>query len=88
MSFIPIFYQKLTVSYSDTFKRLINVPRCISSSLAFAMNPTDHINVIFLKSAYSLMSRVTAFPNSVVSAFVNSDAYHQSPLMNKWESIL
>ena len=49
--------RKLTVSYSDTFKRLINAPRYTSSSLAFAMNATDHINVVFRKSAYSLMSR-------------------------------
>ena len=53
--------RKLTVSYSDTFKRLINVPRYTSSSLAFAMNATDHINVVFRKFAYSLMSRVS-FP--------------------------
>ena len=41
--------RKLTVSYSNTFKRLINVPRYTSSSLAFAMNATDHINVEFRK---------------------------------------
>ena len=51
------FIRKLTVSYSDTFKRLINVPRYTSSSLAFATNATDHINVVFRKFAYSLMSR-------------------------------
>ena len=71
-----------TVSYSDTFKRLINVPRYTSSSLAFVMNATDHINVVFRKFAYSLMSRVIASPNSIVAAIVNSDAYHQSPLMH------
>ena len=75
--------RKLTVSYSDTFKRLINVPRFTSSSLAFAMNATDHINVVFRKFAYSLMSRIIASPNSIVTAIVNSDAYHQSPLMDK-----
>ena len=80
--------RKLTVSYSDTFKRLTNVPRFTSSSLAFAMNATDHINVVFRKFAYSLMRRVTAFSNSIVTAIVNSDAYHQSPLMDKWESML
>ena len=37
--------RKLTVSFSETFKRLINVPRYTSSSLAFATNLTDHINV-------------------------------------------
>ena len=74
--------------FSDTFKRLINVPRYTSSSLAFAMNSTDHINVVFRKFSYSLMSRVTSSPNSIVSASVNSDAYHQSPLIAKWESML
>ena len=66
--------RKLTVSFSDTFKRLINVPRYTSSSLAFATNSTDHINVVFSKFAYSLMSRVTASSNSIVSPIVNSDA--------------
>ena len=47
------------------------------------MNSTDHINVAFGKFAYSLMSRVTASPNSIVSAIVNSDAYDQSPLIDK-----
>ena len=42
------------------FKLLINVPRYTSSSLAFAKNATDYINVVFRKFAYSLMSRVTA----------------------------
>ena len=54
--------RKLTVSYSDTFKRLIGVPEYTSSSLAFAMNATDHINVVFRKFAYSLMSRVMGLP--------------------------
>ena len=82
------YIRKLTVSYSDTFKRLINVPRYTSSSLVFAMNATDHINVGFRKSAYSLTSRVTASPNSIVTVIVNSDAYQQSPLMDKCSSML
>ena len=74
--------RKLTVSFSNTFKHRINVIRYTSSSLAFAMDLTDHINVVFHKFAYSLMSRVTASPNSIGSAIVNSDAYHQSPLID------
>ena len=73
---------------SVTFKGLINVPRYTSSSLAFATNATDHINVVFRKFAYSLMSRVIASPNTNVTAIVNSYAYHQSPLMDKCESML
>ena len=79
--------RKLTVSYSNTFKRLIDIPRYTSSSLAFPMNTTDHINVLFRKSAYSMMSRVTTSPNSIISAIVNSDTYHQSPLMDKCQSM-
>ena len=70
-------------SYSDTFKHLINVLRYTSSSLAFVMNGTDHINVVFRKFAYSLMSRIVSSPNSIVTAIVNSDAYHQSPLVDE-----
>ena len=80
--------RKLTVSFSDAFKPLINVPRYTSSSLAFAMNATDHINMVLLKFAYSLMSRLAASPNCIVTAIVNSDAYNHSPLMDKWESML
>ena len=49
------------------------------------MNVTDHVNVVFGKSAHSLMSRVTAYHNSIVTAIVNSDACQQSALMDKWE---
>ena len=80
--------RKLTISYSDTFKHLINVPRYTSSSLAFATNATDHINVVFRKFSYSWMSRVIVSPNSIVTAIGNSDTYHQSPLMDKKESML
>ena len=48
------------------------------------MNSTNHINVVLHKFAYSLMSRVTASLNSIISAIVNSDAYHQSPLIDMW----
>ena len=67
---------------------LINVSRYTSSSLAFAMNATDHINVVFREFAYSLMRRVTASPNSIVTAIVNSDTYHQFSLIDKWETML
>ena len=56
----------LTICYSDTF----------------AMNTTDRIIVIFCKSTYCLISRVTTAHISIVTAIVNSDAYHQSPLMD------
>ena len=73
--------RKLTVSFSDTFKHLTNVPRNTSSSLAFKLNSIDNINVVFCKFAYSLH-------NSIISAIINSNAFHQSSLIDKWESML
>ena len=52
------------------------------------MNSTDHINVVFCELAHSLMRRVTASPNIIVTAIVNSNVYHQSLLIDKWESML
>ena len=84
------FIRKLTVSYSDTFKRLINVPRYTSSSLAFTMNATDHAYQCGVPQiCLQLDEQSNSFPNSIVAAIANSDAYHQSvkPLMDKWESM-
>ena len=52
------------------------------------MNATDHFNVLLRKFSYSFTSRVVASPNSIVTVIVNSDAYHQAPLMDKWDSML
>ena len=41
--------RKLTLSYSDTFKRLINASRYTGSSLAFAMNTNDQDTVRSLR---------------------------------------
>ena len=46
------------------------------------------LQTLFHKSPYSLMNRITASFNSVVTAIVNSDAYQQSALMDKWKSML
>ena len=52
----------LSVIVTHSSLRLINVPRNTSSSLAFEMNATGRINVVFRKFASSLMIRVTASP--------------------------
>ena len=97
------FVRNRTVSYNDVFKRRIfecermNVsvesPDTPARVWHFAMNATNHINVVFRKSAYRLISRVTVSPNSIVTAIINSDAlialiYQQSPLMDKFKSML
>ena len=42
-----------------------------------------YYSVVFREFAYSLISRVIAFPDGILIAIVNSDAYLQSPLLNK-----
>ena len=51
------------LSVIEAHSSVINVPRYTSSSLAFAMNATDHINMVLRKFSYSLISRVVASPN-------------------------
>ena len=55
----------------------------IYNSYQLAIVAPDHINVVFRKFAYSLMRRVTASSNSIVTDIVNGDAYHQSRLIDK-----
>ena len=81
--FVILFVFYRTIRIIDTFKRLINVPRYTSASLAFAKNATDHINVVFRKFSYSLMRRVTASSDSIVTAIVHNDVYHQSKQIDK-----
>jgi hypothetical protein len=80
--------KKLTVSYNDTFKRLLQVPRYFSSSQTFVENHTDHIKIVFRKAIYSLMNRVQNSNNRILSAICNSDAYYQSTLLTKWRQSL
>ena len=72
--------RKLTVSYSDTFKRLVDVQRYTSSSLAYQCGVQQ--------ICQQLDEQSNSFPSSIVTAIVVRDAYHQSPLMDEWESML
>ena len=83
-----IIHSKLTVSYIIvTHSTTYYIPRNTSSSLVVTMSATDHINGVLLKSAYSLMSRVSTSSNSIVTTIVNNDAYQMSLLMNNLESM-
>ena len=63
-----------STSPEETGARLMNLHNSAARVLcdernernSFAMNTTDHIKVEFYRSAYSLMSRVTTFPNSLL----------------------
>ena len=86
-SFIPTGNTLLEnlLSVRVTHSNDINMPRY---QLEPGICDERNIKVVFRKSAYSLMSRVTTSLNSIVTTTVNRDTYHQSPLMDKKESIL
>ena len=81
-------FQSLALPIFLNNNKIISVPWYTSSSLIFAMNATDHINVVFHQPAYNLMGRLTASSHSIITAFVNSDAHQQSPLIDTWERML
>ena len=73
-------------SYQNVIKNLLSVIVTHSSVVLMSLDTPArvwHINVVFSKFAYSLMSREITSTNSIVTAIINSDAYHQSPLMDK-----
>ena len=74
-STLPRMDSLVHLNYKNLLSQDSNVPRYTCSSVAFAMNATDHTNVVFRKSAYSLMSWVTNPSNGIATAIVNSDAY-------------
>ena len=80
--------KKLIVSYSTTLKRMLGRPQSASTSAVFAENQTDHIKVLFRKTACSLMVRLTSSSNALVSAVCNSDAFYQSRLRERWWAML
>lgn len=79
---------RLEVSYSDTFKRLMNRPRYTSSTAVFAENNTNHLKVVLRKSAYSLLNRLQTSNNEIIAVICNSDALYQSKLFDRWQAML
>jgi hypothetical protein len=75
--------RKLNVSYNDTFRRLMQVPRSTTASMVFAQNQCDHIKVLFRKAAYSLLTRVMNSSNVIISAICTGDALIRSSLSRR-----
>ncbi|KAG0717692.1 BolA-like protein 3 [Chionoecetes opilio] len=66
---------RLKVCHNDILKRLLRLPRWSSSSLAFARNGVNNLDVIRRHSAFSTMSRVELSANSIITSVRQSSAY-------------
>ena len=80
--------RRLNVSYNDTFRRLMQVPRNTTASQVFAENHTDHLKVVFRKNAYSMMTRVQNSPNMLVQTVLQCDDFYHSAIARRWRNLL
>ncbi|KAG0722901.1 hypothetical protein GWK47_005794 [Chionoecetes opilio] len=79
---------RLKVFHNDILKTLLGLPRWCSSSLAFAMNGVNNLDVIRRHSVFSLRSRVELSTNSIITSVRQSSAYVCGPIQQRWLGLL
>ncbi|KAG0728171.1 hypothetical protein GWK47_033044 [Chionoecetes opilio] len=79
---------RLKVCHNDILKRLLGLPRWCSSSLAFARNGVNNLDVIRRHSVFSLWSRVELSSNSIITSVRQSSAYVCGPIQQRWLGLL
>ncbi|KAG0710958.1 hypothetical protein GWK47_002394 [Chionoecetes opilio] len=79
---------RLKVCHNDILKRLLGLPRWCSSSLAFARNGVNNLDVIRRHSVFSLISRVELSTNSIITSVRHSSAYVCEPIQQRWLGML
>ncbi|KAG0725773.1 hypothetical protein GWK47_037954 [Chionoecetes opilio] len=79
---------RLKVCHNDILKRLLGLPRWCSSSLAFARNGVNNLDVIHRHSVFSLRSRVELSANSIITSVRQSSAYVCGPIQQRWLGLL
>ncbi|KAG0721945.1 hypothetical protein GWK47_045409 [Chionoecetes opilio] len=78
----------LKVCHNNILKRLLGLPRWCSSSLAFARNGVNNLDVIRRHSVFSLRSRVGLSTNSIITSVRRSSAYVCGPIQQRWLGLL
>ncbi|KAG0727095.1 hypothetical protein GWK47_035364 [Chionoecetes opilio] len=79
---------RLKVCHNDILKRLLGLPRWCSSSLAFARNEVNNLDVIRRHSVFSLRSRVELSANSTITSLRQSSAYVCGSIQQRWLGLL
>ncbi|KAG0712595.1 hypothetical protein GWK47_018164 [Chionoecetes opilio] len=79
---------RLKVCHNDILKKLLGLPRWCSSSLAFARNGVNNLDVIRRHSVFSLRSRVELSTNSIITSVRQSSAYVCGPIQQRWLGLL
>ncbi|KAG0724982.1 hypothetical protein GWK47_004856 [Chionoecetes opilio] len=79
---------RLKVCHNDILKRLLGLPRWCSSSLAFARNGVNNLDVTRRHSVFSLRSRVELSTNSIINSVRQSSPYVCGPIQQWWLGLL
>ncbi|KAG0718375.1 hypothetical protein GWK47_052507 [Chionoecetes opilio] len=79
---------RLKVCHNDILKRLLGLHRWCSSSLAFARNGVNNLDVIRRHSVFSLRSRAELSANSIITSFRQSSTYVCGPIQQRWLGLL
>ncbi|KAG0721697.1 hypothetical protein GWK47_045920 [Chionoecetes opilio] len=79
---------QLKVCHNDIPMRLLGLPRWSISSLAFAKNRVNNLDVIRRHSTFSLRSRVELSANSIITSVRQSSAYVCGPIQQRWLGLL
>ncbi|KAG0720497.1 hypothetical protein GWK47_048383 [Chionoecetes opilio] len=79
---------RLKVCHNDILKRLLGLLRWYSSSLAFARNGVNNLDVLHRLCVFSLSSRVVLSAKSIITSVRQSSAYVCGPIQQRWLDLL
>ena len=79
---------KLRVCHNDILKRLLGVPRYVSSSQTFVTNNVNNVDVLRRIAMNSLMMRMMASNNALIISIRQSSAFLRSPMCVEWQTKL
>ena len=81
-------FNSIKTAHNKIFKSLMNVRRDYSASALLVENAVDNFNVLMRKLSYSLLRRVMASNNMIVSAISHSLFFYTSGLYQSWNKLL
>ena len=79
-------YNKIRVSYNNSFRILLKLPKFCSASEMFVYSDVPNFETLLRKHRYSLMTRIKNCNNLFVSAIFNSDMFFKSNFLSLYEA--
>ena len=80
-------YYQMEVAYNKVFRRLFGYDRFSSASQMFVENRVDNFGACMRRLIYGFSERSYASNNCLVIRLINSTAWSNSELCQKWENV-